>query len=61
LTSSNVPVAVSLAGTASDDGQPNPPGNLNVSWSQVSGPGQVWFNAINQPGTTAFFPGIGGQ
>jgi hypothetical protein len=52
-------VSVVLNGAASDDGEPNPPGKLTVSWSQVSGPGQVWFSALDQPSTTAFLPGVG--
>ncbi len=30
--------SVTMAGTASDDGLPNPPGTLTKTWSQVSGP-----------------------
>ena len=48
-----------LNGSATDDGLPNPPGALIATWSQVSGPGTVWFGNLNQPNTTADFPGIG--
>lgn len=34
----------SLNGTASDDGQPNPPSTLNHQWSVISGPGTVSFD-----------------
>jgi len=38
-----LPAAASLVGTATDDGQPNPPGALTTTWSAVSGPGTVTF------------------
>ena len=38
-----VGVALVLNGTATDDGRPNPPGALTVSWSQISGPGTATF------------------
>jgi hypothetical protein len=59
LSATNAPIDVPLSGTASDDGQPNPPGSLTISWSQVSGPGPVWFDAPNRTNTTAHFPGAG--
>jgi VCBS repeat-containing protein len=37
--------SVTLAGTASDDWLPNPPGTLSYTWSKVSGPGTVAFSA----------------
>ena len=55
-----MPVSVQLSGTASDDGLPNPPGELSHMWSQVSGPSMVeWSDktaldttvTINAPGT----------
>src|SRR5207247_3249873 len=55
----NFPLVVTLNGTATDDGQPNPPGALTTTWSQVSGPGAAWFGNLNQPNTTATFPGVG--
>ncbi|MBL0123943.1 MAG: PKD domain-containing protein [Betaproteobacteria bacterium] len=48
-------VQTSLAGSASDDGLPNPPGALTVSWSRVSGPGTVVFANAALAGTTATF------
>ena len=59
VTGTSFPVVIVLAGNATDDGLPNPPGALVATWSQVSGPGAVWFGNVNQPNTTAGFPGIG--
>ena len=59
LNATNAPIAVQLSGTASDDGQPDPPGELAISWSQVSGPAQVWFDAPTRTNTVAYFPGAG--
>ncbi len=44
---------VTLAGTVSDDGLPNPPGVVTVTWSKVSGPGVVTLPAPNAINTTA--------
>src|SRR3979490_2383406 len=49
-----LPSSANLTGVATDDGQPNPPGVLTTTWSQVSGPGTVSFSnagALNSPGT----------
>lgn len=35
------PLSFTLSGTASDDGLPNPPGALSVTWSLMDGPGSV--------------------
>jgi len=59
FTVTNLPFAVAMTGTATDDGLPNPPGALTVTWSQVSGPGNAWFNDVHQPGTTVHLPGLG--
>jgi hypothetical protein len=59
IVSTSAPVSLSMTGSAVDDGQPNPPGKLTISWSQVSGPGQVWFSSPSQTNATAFFPGTG--
>jgi hypothetical protein len=53
------PFAAALNGSAADDGQPSPPGAVTATWSQVSGPGAVWFDNLHQPNTTAHFPGTG--
>jgi RHS repeat-associated protein len=49
---------LTLNGTATDDGLPS--GILNLSWSQVSGPGSVTFSTPTQAGTQATFnaPGL---
>ena len=48
-----------LAGSAADDGQPNPPGKLSLQWSKVSGPGSVTFTAPTAAATQAEFGGVG--
>ena len=59
LMSASLPIAVLLAGTATDDGRPNPPGKLTISWSQVSGPGQASFSNPSQASTTVTLPAFG--
>lgn len=44
-----------LAGLASDDGLPDPPGSLTTNWSVVSGPGSVNFGNAAAMNTTAQF------
>ena len=51
----NVSSLVLLNGTASDDGNPNPPGEVTSSWSKVSGPGNVVFNDPTAVVTNAQF------
>ncbi|MCP4267689.1 MAG: hypothetical protein GY777_19340 [Candidatus Brocadiaceae bacterium] len=46
---------VALSGSATDDGLPNPPGAMSLSWSVVSGPGPVAFSSPNTLSTTASF------
>ena len=48
-----------LIGSASDDGQPNPPGALALAWSKVSGPGTVTFGSPSATSTTATFSSVG--
>ena len=50
-----VGVPITLTGTATDDGLPNPPGMLTIAWSVVSGPGNVTFGSSNSVVTTASF------
>jgi len=53
-----LPNAAILDGTVTDDGQPNPPGLVTTTWSQVpraSGPGTVTFGNANAVDTTASF------
>lgn len=51
--------SVSLNGTATDDGLPNPPGQLTLSWSKVSGSGSVSFSSPNSAITQATFSQAG--
>ncbi len=50
------PFAISLEGTALDDGFPGP---LSVSWEQISGPAPVYFFNGADPRTVARFPQTG--
>jgi len=54
-----LPTSAVLSGTATDDGRPDPPGQLTVSWSKVSGPGAVTFAHPKSPQTTAGFSKAG--
>ena len=49
------PTPASLSGTVSDDGKPNPPGTVTLTWSEVSGPGTVTFANPYAQATTASF------
>jgi len=55
-----LPQTATLVGTASDDGNPTPPGLLTTTWSLANGPGAVTFSAPNALTTTATFnvPGV---
>jgi len=48
-----------LDGTVSDDGLPNPPGQLQIGWSQVSGPATASFADAAAVDTSASFPAAG--
>jgi len=50
---------VSLDGSASDDGLPNPPGRLTLAWSKLDGPGVVDFADPTALDTTAGFSQAG--
>lgn len=50
---------VSLNGSATDDGLPNPPGQLTSLWTVVSAPGSVTFGNANSATTTASFTSVG--
>ncbi len=50
-----IPGAVSLAGSVSDDGLPEVPGTVTVGWSKASGPGAVTFADPLSVSTTATF------
>ncbi|MCP4047789.1 MAG: hypothetical protein GY732_17585, partial [Gammaproteobacteria bacterium] len=51
--------SVTLNGSATDDGLPNPPGAMSLSWSVVSGPGVVDFGNSSAAITTASFSSAG--
>ncbi|PYM14579.1 MAG: hypothetical protein DME18_06385 [Verrucomicrobia bacterium] len=51
-----LPAGATLNGTVSDDGLPIPPGQLQVVWTRISGPGAVQFRQIHTPVTVAEFP-----
>lgn len=53
------PAPAALSGTISDDGKPNPPGTVAVTWSQLSSPGTVTFANSNVLATTASFSAAG--
>src|SRR5262249_17972705 len=55
-----LPQTVTLVGTASDDSNPVPPGQLTTTWSLASGPAAVTFSAPTALTTTATFsqPGV---
>ncbi len=54
-----LPAGASLNGNVTDDGLPNPPGTVTVTWSQDSGPGTVTFGSANTQATTATFSAAG--
>ena len=54
-----LPASAALAGTASDDGLPNPPGALTLLWSKFSGPGTVTFGNAAAGNTSAGFSAAG--
>jgi hypothetical protein len=54
-----LPNAVTLVGSVSDDGLPNPPSATTVAWSKVSGPASVSFANANAAVTTATFSAAG--
>jgi hypothetical protein len=51
----NLPAPVSLAGSVTDDGLPNPPGTWTASWRVISGPGTVVFSAPASVTSSATF------
>lgn len=50
-----LPATANLNATVTDDGQPDPPAAVTVTWSKVSGPGSVTFDNANNIDTTASF------
>lgn len=55
----NMPASASLDGTVTDDGLPNPPAAVTVTWSKSSGPGTVTFANANAIDTQASFSLVG--
>ena len=53
------PSAVTLSGSVSDDGLPNPPGRVTLQWSKVSGPGQVTFQSATSAATRVTMNEVG--
>jgi hypothetical protein len=51
--------SASLVGIVSDDGDPDPPGQLTTAWSRASGPGTVSFANPGSVATTASFSAPG--
>lgn len=54
-----LPANATLNGTVTDDGLPNPPGQVTISWTKVGGPGTVTFTSPNTAVTQASFS-VGG-
>ncbi len=54
-----LPATATLNGAASDDGLPNPPGALTLTWTMVSGPGSVTFGNPGGAITSAAFATAG--
>jgi hypothetical protein len=54
-----LPAAAALAGSATDDGLPNPPAAVVNTWTQVSGPGTATFADPHAAATSATFDLIG--
>ncbi len=52
-------LTANLDGTVTDDGLPANPGVTSVTWSKVSGPGDVVFGNPNAVNTTATFSAVG--
>jgi beta-galactosidase len=53
------PASASLNGAVTDDGNPNPPGVVTVTWNQLTGPGTVTFANPNAAATPATFSAPG--
>ena len=53
------PGPVTLNGMVTDDGLPDPPGEVTIGWSKGFGPGEVMFADPTSPVTTATFERLG--
>ncbi len=54
-----LPASANLDGTTADDGNPDPPSELTVAWTKISGPGTVAFSDPNIEDTSASFSMVG--
>jgi len=54
-----LPAAANLDATVTDDGLPDPPGALTLTWSQVSGPGTATFADASAADTSVTFSAAG--
>jgi RHS repeat-associated protein len=54
-----LPASASFNATVTDDGLPNPPGIVTVTWSQLSGPGTATISSPHSLVTTASFSQAG--
>ena len=59
LQAVSFPATASLAGTATDDGFPKPPGVLQSTWRQISGPGRALLLTPDRADTQVQLPGLG--
>lgn len=51
--------SITLSGSATDDGLPNPPGVFNYLWRQTGGPATVTFDNVQKPAPKVFFQAPG--
>ncbi len=59
LDASVFPVSIELVGTVTDDGLPETPGQIALTWTKVSGPGPAWFESPQASRTLVSLPGVG--
>jgi hypothetical protein len=59
IQAASFPTPVTLAGSATDDGLPESPGQLSYQWSQIDGPGSVWFSDPSLTNAIVHLPGVG--
>lgn len=55
----NLNDSITLNATVNDDGKPNPPGQLTITWTKESGPGNVTFTSSNTAATNVTFSAVG--
>lgn len=55
----NLNDSITLNATVNDDGKPNPPGQLTITWTKESGPGNVTFTSLNTAVTNVTFSVVG--